>query len=309
MKVLFVEHPNKPLNRIGYCSYYGEIYYSLKEILDITIIHKIPKKISELGQNWDAILLGFGHTDSSDKNLPIINQDTNIPLFPILNKEYTGLDNKLEWIKSMKAKAAFTVHHDYEKFAKITGLPFHRIMWSANANLFKDYDTKYKFDLFFSGVTRPEQTGNLREKILSNLDKLSKYKLSINARSQKNNYKGKVFSPKDYAKKLACSKICLVTTGPADLVGTRFFEVMAGNKSLILCNYMDNKVYGDMLIDNYNCVMFHNKDDFFDKAIYYLEHEEERLKIINNAYKNFQNNLTWEVSSKNIKKIILSYLK
>ena len=34
MKVLFCEHPNKPL-RNGYCSYYSEIFYALKEFFDI----------------------------------------------------------------------------------------------------------------------------------------------------------------------------------------------------------------------------------------------------------------------------------
>ena len=64
MKVLFVEHPNKPLKRFGYCSYYGEIFYALKEIIDIKIKHTIPSRIKDLGSNWDAIILGFGHTDS-----------------------------------------------------------------------------------------------------------------------------------------------------------------------------------------------------------------------------------------------------
>ena len=37
-----------------------------------------------------------------------------------------------------------------------------------------------------------------------------------------------------YAKHLNNSKIVVTTTGPADLVGTRFFEIMATNKALIM---------------------------------------------------------------------------
>ena len=46
------------------------------------------------------------------------------------------------------------------------------------------------------------------------------------------------YSNINYAKELAKSKIGLITTGPADLVGTRYFEIMAGNRCLILCNRM-----------------------------------------------------------------------
>ena len=108
-------------------------------------------------------------------------------------------------------------------------------MWSANENLFKDYGEDYKYDLFFSGVTRPEQTENLTRKnsfwiclvfpntiCLLILDHIEQTILE------------QYFPPEDYAKRLASSKICFITTGPADLVGTRYFEVMAGNRSLIL---------------------------------------------------------------------------
>ena len=42
-------------------------------------------------------------------------------------------------------------------------------------------------------------------------------------------------------------------------------------------------VYEDILIDGYNCAMFSDEDEFFEKANYYLENEDERMKIVNNA--------------------------
>tara|TARA_B100000427_G_scaffold263954_1_gene228961 strand:+ start:4496 stop:5425 length:930 start_codon:yes stop_codon:yes gene_type:complete len=309
MRILFNEHPSKGIQKIGYCSYYGEIYYALDKIFDVTTSCISPSRISQLGQGWDAIIMGFGHTDCGDSGPPLIIRDNDIPLFPILNKEYTGLKPKLEWIKKMNPTAAFTVHHDIDEYKKTTGVPFHRIMWSANEELFRNYGGEYESDLFFSGVTRPEQTENLRERILTNMSRLSDYKLSLNIRSHRTNYSGSIFSPEDYAKKLSSSKICFITTGPADLVGTRYFEVMAGNRSLILCNRMDDTVYENMLIDGYNCVMFSNEDEFFEKAIYYLENEDERMVIVNTAYKDFIDNQTWNVRSNEIKSIIEGYLK
>jgi hypothetical protein len=306
MKVLFCEHPNKPL-RGGYCSYYSEIFHALKGEFDIEFKNFIPRKTSEFG-DYDVVFLGFGHTDCSDGKPASLERDSNHKLFPILNKEYTGLNNKLDWIREMRATAALTVHHDVDKFMSQTGIPFYRIMWSANENQFRDYGGDYQHDLFFSGVTRPEQSENLRERVLLELDRLNgDLGNFINARSHRNNYAGTMFTDDEYARHLSNSKLCLVTTGPADLVGTRYFEIFAANRSLILCNRMDEKVYDDMIIDGVNCVMFSTVDEFYEKAQYYLDNEEDRMKVVNNAHKIFKEKLTWSHTAKTIEKIVKNY--
>ena len=313
MKVLFCEHPNKPLSG-GYCSYYSEIFYALKDAFDLdpncSIDHKnfVPRKTSEFG-DYDAVFLGFGHTDCSDGKPASLERDSNHKLFPILNKEYTGLNNKLDWIREMRATAALTVHHDVDKFMSQTSIPFYRIMWSANRNQFKDYGGDYQHDLFFSGVTRPEQSENLRERVLLELDRLNgDLGNFINARSHRNNYAGTMFTDDEYARHLSNSKLCLVTTGPADLVGTRYFEIFAANRSLILCNRMDEKIYDDMMIDGVNCAMFSTVDEFYDKANHFLKNEEERMEIVNNAHRIFNERLTWDVRAHEIKQIVEKHL-
>ena len=307
MKALFCEHPNKPL-RGGYCSYYSEIFHALKGEFDIEFKNFIPRKTSEFG-DYDVVFLGFGHTDCSDGKPASLERDSNHKLFPILNKEYTGLKNKLDWIREMRATAALTVHHDVDKFMSQTSIPFYRIMWSANRNQFKDYGGDYQHDLFFSGVTRPEQSENLRERVLLELDRLNgDLGNFINARSHRNNYAGTMFTDDEYARHLSNSKLCLVTTGPADLVGTRYFEIFAANRSLILCNRMDEKVYDDMMIDGVNCVMFSTVDEFYDKANHFLKNEEERMEIVNNAYNIFNTRLTWDTRAYEIKQIVEKHL-
>ena len=298
---------NKSLSQHGYCSYYGETYYALKEVLDIEYKQANPSTVSEIG-SADYIILGYGLTDCGYGSPSYIRNDTNIPVFPIINKEYASLSQKLDWVKNMKATAAFSVHHDIDSYSKYTGIPFHRIMWSANQKQFRDYGGDYKHDLFFSGVVRKEQTGNLRERVLSQLDRLSDYKLFINARTKDTNFSGKMFSDEDYARCLSDSKICFITTGPADLVGTRYFEVMASNRSLIICNRMSQKVYGDMLIDGYNCVMFSTVDEFYDQSQYYLNNEDDRMKIVNKAHEHFIETQTWNANAIKIKIIIEEYV-
>ena len=307
MKALFCEHPNKPL-RGGYCSYYSEIFHALKGEFDIEFKNFIPRKTSEFG-DYDIVFLGFGHTDCSDGKPTSLERDSNHKLFPILNKEYTGLKNKLDWIREMRATAALTVHHDVDKFMTQTSIPFYRIMWSASKEQFRDYGGDYQHDLFFSGVTRPEQSENLRERVLLELDRLNgDLGNFINARSHRNNYAGTMFTDDEYARHLSNSKLCLVTTGPADLVGTRYFEIFAANRSLILCNRMDEKIYDDMMIDGVNCVMFSTVDEFYDKANYFLKNEEERMEIVNNAHKIFNKRLTWDTRAYEIKNIIEKHL-
>jgi glycosyltransferase involved in cell wall biosynthesis len=307
MKVLFCEHPNKPL-RGGYCSYYSEIFHALKSEFDIEFKNFIPRKTSEF-DGYDAVFLGFGHTDCGEGKPQTLIRDSDIKLFPILNKEYTGLENKLDWIKEMRATATLSVHHDIDKFMSQTSIPFHRIMWSANQKQFRDYGGDYKHDLFFSGVTRPEQSENLRERVLSELNRLNgELGNFINARSHRNNYSGTMFTDDEYARHLSNSKLCLVTTGPADLVGTRFFEIFAGNRSLVICNRMNEKIYDDIIIDGVNCVMFSTVDEFYEKAQYYLNNEKKRMKIVNTANKVFLERQTWSQRAKEIRKIIGGYI-
>lgn len=310
MKILFCEHPSKPLKKEGYCSYYGELFYALEKECDIKFVSMQPNKASEFGMDWDAVILGHGHTDVGDngKPHPLIN-DINIPLFPVLNKEYASINNKLNWIKSMNPTAALTVQHETKKYTNITGVPFERFMWSCNEEIFKDYGDEYSCDLFYSGVVRPEQHQDFRSRIFSDLSKLEGYNLCINARYAKNNYKGQIYSPQEYAKKLCSSKITITTPSPANIVNPRYFECMASNKSLILCSRVENElVYADMIKEDKNCVMFSTENEFFEKAIYYLENESERMKIVNQAYNDFIDSQTWQHRAKQILNIINKYI-
>ena len=171
----------------------------------------------------DIILVGFGIFNTGEEEPKMNLNNIHIPLYLILNKEYAGMTAKLNWIKNIKPapKKVFTVHHDIQKYQEQCNIPFCRIMWSADHNIFKKYTNDYQYDLFFSGVIREEQTLNLRNKIYHNLDKLTNYKLLINASFFQNNKgKGKLynFDVNEYAKKINQSKIVLTTTGPADLV-------------------------------------------------------------------------------------------
>lgn len=295
-KIVYVENHYK-----HNCNYNNDfIFYLKKMCINLSIVHTVDKKhIEQINDiNPDIIIIGFGITDSGN-NKPAINL-TNVMcknIYVILNKEYAGLKTKLNWIKSIKPKRVFSVHHEVDVYEKQLQIPFTRIMWSAKEDVFKKTSDTYKHDLFFSGVIRAEQTDNMRNKIYDKLDELKDYNCLIRAAFFKNNQLvGKLytFNLHQYANQINNSKIALTTTGPADLVGTRYFEIMATNKSLIMCNRMPEKVYEDILIDGFNCVMFDNENEFIDKCKYYLSHEEERIKIVHQAYDHFLKTQMWK---------------
>lgn len=291
------------------CNYYKDIIYVLSKY---SILRHISKNIIHNIENFfpNVIIFGFSFCNLLCNNLDVnfyINlKKYNIPIYLILNKEYTGLDNKLNWIKKVKPRKVFTVHHDFKKYSRICNVPFYRIMWSANHKIFKKYNDIYKYDLYFSGVIREEQTGNLRHRIYNrivNLNELDKYKLLLKVGIYKNGImdgKNNPFNLEEYAININNSKIVLTTTGPTDIVGTRYFEIMASNKALILCNRMDKLIYEDIVIDKFNCIMFQDEFDFIEKCKYYLENENERIKIVNQAYKFFIEKHTWENKVKDL---------
>lgn len=292
MKILYIEKSK------SICNYYTDIRKYLSKNCNLKIIYNNYQN-EIVNFNPDIVILGFTITDCAE-NKPDFNITVkNIPLYIILNKEYAALNKKLEWIKSLNPKKVFTVHHDFKTYQQICNIPFIRIMWSADHELFKKYDDNYHQDLFFSGVIRNEQTDNMRFKIYNKLNLLNEYKLLIkvgfyDSKTNRMTGNNNSFNNNEYAKTINHSKIVLTTTGPADLVGTRYFEIMASNKALIICNKMSKDVYDDIVIDGFNCVMFEDENDFIKKCKYYLQHEDERIRIVNQAYKYFLEKHTWD---------------
>lgn len=292
-------------NLSAHCNYYTDFMYHLRRISNEITFYHPPFNSSQLKKDVDFIIVCFDILDSGDNAPSVIIKNTKeIPLFVIMNKEYAGLYNKLNWIKSINPTACFTVHHDNEKYANFLSIPVYRFSWSCDEELFKTYNDTYTHDLFFSGVLRKEQTDNMRKRVYDQFYQINdKYKLNIHVAIYENNkligdlYK---FDNDEYAKLINNSKISLITTGPGDLVGTRYFEVSASNKSLIMCNRMPDQIYNKMMIDKFNCIMFEDEFDFIEKFKYYIEHEDERLNIVNNAYTYFNENLTWNKQMDNV---------
>tara|TARA_A100001515_G_scaffold142626_2_gene141865 strand:+ start:5001 stop:5930 length:930 start_codon:yes stop_codon:yes gene_type:complete len=251
----------------------------------------------------DLIMFGFGWTDCSDNSPNRVNglESCGLPVSIILNKEYSALKEKLDWIQESDPIAAFTVHHDYAEYESITGIPFHQIPFAVNPNIFKRYDgEQYDCDFGFSGVIRPEQTNDWRAKIVQQSANWDDIKFSYSQHRHD--------SLESYARRLNRAKVWLSTTGPADLVGTRYYETMALGTTLLACNSFD-RVYNDIIEDEKHCIMFDSVNELRDKVRYYLNHEDERMQIVNDAKEHTLNNHTWDHRAQKINNVLQSIME
>jgi len=292
MKILFLER-----NRGDSYSYYNEIVKSISSLNKVFLyqdwvsVNESPLDIREALKKCpsrpDIICFGFGWTDCGEQSPRSILglEEEKIPVAVILNKEYAALDKKLEWIKDIRALAAYSVHHDVEKYQNRTGIPFCKIPFAANETVFKDYDQEFKYDFGFTGLIRPEQTNDWRSKIYEK----SKEWDSLNVFFSPHQHDNMI----DYAKRINSTKIWLSTTGPADIVGPRYYEVMISGTTLLACNRMKGE-YDGLFEEGEHCIMFDSVEELEEKIHYYLSHEKERQEIIKRAQEHVLNNHTWK---------------
>jgi hypothetical protein len=294
MKILYLER-----NHGDSYSYYNEILSALSgqdsvehvikfsnwSLRDSTPLYlrQVLDKCSEL---VDIVIVGFGWTDCGEREpKPIIGiEESAIPIAVILNKEYAVLDKKLDWIKNMNPIVAFCVHHDYQEYSKITGVPFYQMPFAVNETIFRNHGQAYSHDFGFSGVVRPEQSNNWRSRILEESQKWSDIQFYFTAHQHD--------SLTAYAQRINATKIWLSTTGPADLVGTRYYEVMACNTTLLACNRHE-KVYAGLFEEDRHCVMFDTLQELQDKIHFYINNEAERRAMVQRAHEHVLKNHTW----------------
>ena len=277
--------------------------YFIPETKDILTydIQKIVDSLSKENFKVEKIIFGFGWTNSGHNYPNNFYLKEEIDKYVILNKEYAALDKKLDWIKNNNFTAAFTVHHNFKLYEKITGIPFYHLPFAGNSNLFKNYnpDLEYDYDFGFTGIVRKEQTENWRYRVHSTLKDKSVWE-SSRIYFTDHHYD----DLQEYAKRICTSKIWFSTTGPADLVGTRYYEVMMTGTTLLACNRFD---YLGLFEEDKHCIMFNSVEELADKVKFYSNPKNEnlRLEIVKNAYNLSLKEHTWV----NRGKIIYDLLK
>ena len=92
------------------------------------------------------------------------------------------------------------------------------------------------------------------------------------------------FLPTDsYIRTVATTRLWLATTERGDHASTRFFEVLISGRAMLLCDRSHAALAPLGIVEGQHAAMFNTTDEFIAVVIYYLEHEDERERIVRNA--------------------------
>ena len=263
-------------------------YASEHTIQDVLGICPFDPDLICFGAGWER----DDHPSQFNVHPRISVANLGIPSVMMLNKEYKKLDQKFEFIRENGIQIVFTPHHKFAQWSEELGVTFLHFPFAVCSDLFRDYGEEKRYDFGFAG--------SLHEKWISvRLD--VKRKIFWYGRVKwprywfKRVYWGEwdngLKTGEDYARLINSSRIWLATTSAVDLVGTRFYEIMAV-QTLLFCNR--SSVYDGLFEDGKHCVMFEpDLSDFDDKLFYYMKHEDECKAIVEQAYHHVIRNHTW----------------
>ncbi len=243
---------------------------------------------------WE-VEIDESQTQAPHSSLSIGNLD--IPSVMVLNKEYSNLDAKLQFIQDNELDLVFTVHQNHQGWARQTGVEFVHFPFAVDEQMFRDYGERKQYGFGFSGRLHDRWT-DIRAKIKDQIFlkwpiKRPKYWYTRVFWSEGIRLPGLRFPRGDaYVRLINRSKMWLSTPSAMEIVGTRFYEIMA-TRTLLFCNRSPG--YQGLFEDEVHCVMFDSDlSDFDERMFYYLEHENEREEIAEAGYNHVLENHTWD---------------
>ena len=296
--------------------FYGPGYprYNKKDsIKDVIIKSQMQPDCIIMGHKW------LEDRDGEEVDLhPALELDrSSVPKIAILNKEYTNLYKKLEFIKRNKFDHGFTHHHDTDKYKKLTEIPFEFWPFAVSHYRLKDFasEKERQIDIGFAGILQNQNTNanqsDVRVEILKkffyapfdipviNKRSYREYNVFWAGIPRKKSWQRlahllqirQFLPPKEYYEVLHNSKSFINSLSPMGLIGPRYYDIMA-SKCLLLC--IKTPLYSNIFPIN-NFVEFRpDLKDFDEKVVYYLNNKQERLKIVEKAYHDVLENHTWE---------------
>ena len=307
MKILYFD-PKAVTDKTGMYSYYNGTYSELCKLAEVITIRQPINNINEILNNVDdvdAIVFGLGwFAQESYAYYSKISgiESLNIPIICNIHKVANQTQIKFNFFKQNNISLILMSPGMVNKFKKIQpNIKFELFPYAAHPESFYDRSLEKIYDFGFSGAKHAkdkdggikkgytEEKATLRTRIEQVVnEKLTDYNKFWNCSDTPD-----ILLPEEeYSSLLNQSKIWLSTEGPAMEVSPRYYEVIL-SKTLLMCNIIPDE-YGHIFIDGKNCVQFKNDlSDFEEKMKYYLSNDEERQKIIENAYDEFIKNHTW----------------
>ena len=299
MNILYIDPYMK--KKQGRYPYYGSMFHELKQIA--TCYHH-RGKFKDMGTVFkqcpfrpDIIMFGVGWFTARIFSEIQELKNTNIPIVCYIYKPQTDLNSKLNFCKLNEIDLILTPIPAYKEYEKITGISTKLMRYAASPNTFKDWGLKKQYDFGFSGAMHDAKNQpkgsfkheNLRSKIHDIMKKQKDLNCFLNGSES---VKDRIKNCVRYAQLINQSKIWLATSASCEDMTPRYYEIPM-SRTMMMCNHIPVE-YRDTFKDGINCVQFSDDmSDFIDKARYYLENDNERQKIADNAFEEFRINHTW----------------
>jgi hypothetical protein len=221
----------------------------------------------------------------------------HLPLAVIQNKMYAAStreivgdsDAKLRWARAAGASVGFTwLPTQHVDFTARSGIPHHKLPFGVNAALYGRHagslqeGVKQPYDIGFTGASSHKYP--LRESILKLIRSLDvrSYLGTWQQTSLRlsDNRSWKALDRDGYVLQISKTKLWVSTTGPSNIVGTRYFEILASGTTMLLCNRAPQGAYDGLFEDGVHAVVFDGMDDLRAKILQYLADEAARRRIV-----------------------------
>ena len=223
----------------------------------------------------------------------------HLPLAVVQNKMYAATareivgdtGSKLQWARDAGAVVGFTWLALAREFTERSGIPHYRMPFAVDAALYGQYAASLdsglvqNIDIGFTGASNHKYP--LREAILKLVRSMNvtSYlgtwaQTSLNV---KDDNSWKALDRKGYVQQISRTKMWVSTTGPSEIVGTRYFEILASGTTLLLCNRASVGIYDGLLKDGVHAVIFDSMQDLRTKIMHYLSDEPARRRIVRAA--------------------------
>ena len=228
-----------------------------------------------------------------------------------LNKVYHNLTGKLSLLSRLESAGGGNVSIATFSWSPIVGqrpaqgkMSFHFMPFATNAVVHSAVARADKYDLYWSGDTNPDKYA-LRQVLVGNLVALQqRHALRIYT-------PGEHLPDASYFATLAASRLVLSTPlREWHIVGTRYFEVMASGRAVLLC-YREASAYSPLgIIEDTHVVMFGSPKEFEQKLLLYSNATESavaratRRRIALNARQLVAHRHTWRHRATQVVKVL-----
>ncbi|WP_066296332.1 glycosyltransferase [Bacillus sp. FJAT-29937] len=260
-------------------------------------IHEILRKIRE---KPDFILLN----DLRDSRCPAISglSTLKIPFGIIMHDLHWEVEKRKKFIEESKVKYIFSIYRDpfLRKFPEYRD----RMYWLPhffNPAIFKDYHLKKDIDYLLLGKMASYYP--LRKKIVKTMKGIPGFVYREHP-GYRNISEGeeKALVGDNYAREINRAKIFFTCDSTLHYPIIKYYEVLACNTLLLAPSLKELTDLG--FIPGQHFVEI-NKDNFLEKAKYYLDHEEDRKQIARTGYEMVHKNHTVSIRAVQL----VSYIK